>query len=395
MPKVFNWHLNREMDYLYDAQRPAKQFAGIFDLNKCIACQTCTMACKTTWTSGRGQEYMWWNNVESKPRGGYPMTWDLKLMETLGDQSWKGPTYEGKTAFEQENRTNKDNPVAGTRPDDLDYAHPNLGEDETNRILETHGAYLPTMPSIFWMFYLPRICNHCTYPACLMSCPRKAIYKREEDGIVLVDQERCRGYKFCIEACPYKKVFYNSVTRISEKCIACFPLIENGKIPRCFETCIGKIRIAGFIGKPDSPREDNPIDYLVHVRKLALPLFPQSGTEPNIYYVPPINVPLDFLRMMFGPGAEDAVKTYRDTMLRAREQGLKNLDEDDLKLIGLVALSNSSNRIVHSFKVLRNNLEVVGYNENGGELIKVPILEPQYVRDFFDKTRNVYRYNIT
>jgi len=393
--KVLNWQINRQMEYLYDARRPSKQFAGVFDLNKCIACQTCTMACKTTWTSGRGQEYMWWNNVESKPRGGYPMTWDLKLMETLGEQSWKGTTYEGKTVFEQENRQNKDNPVAGYRPDDLDYAHPNLGEDETNKIIETHGAYLPAMPSIFWMFYLPRICNHCTYPACLMACPRKAIYKREEDGIVLVDQERCRGYRLCVEACPYKKVFYNSVTRISEKCIACFPLIENGRIPRCFETCIGKIRIAGFISKPDSPRADNPIDYLVLLRKVALPLYPQSGTEPNIYYIPPINVPLEFLRMMFGPGADNAVKIYRETMLRAREQGLRNLNDDDLKLIGLVALSNSSNRIVHSFTVLRDSLEVVGFNQNGGTIIKVPILEPQYVRDFFDKNRNVYRYNIT
>ena len=395
MARVFNWHIGREMNYLYEAKRPKRQFAGVFDLNKCIACQTCTLACKTTWTSGRGQEYMWWNNVESKPRGSYPLTWDLKLMESLGEQRWSGEKYEGKTVFELEERPNKYNPVAGYMPADYDYAYPNLGEDETNAVLETQGGYFPQMPKPLWMFYLPRICNHCTYPACLAACPRRAIYKREEDGIVLVDQERCRGYRYCVEACPYKKVFYNMISRIAEKCIACFPLIESGRIPRCFETCIGKIRIAGFIDNPESPNPENPVEYLVLVRKVALPLFPQSGTEPNIYYIPPINVPVNFLKMMFGPGAENAVKTYSRTMQRAREMGLENLDDEDLKLIGLVALANSTNRIIHRFKLVRESLEIIGYDDHGGELVKTPIKEPTYVREFLDSRLAVYRHNIT
>ena len=72
------------------------------------------------------------------------------------------------------------------------------------------------------------MCNHCTYPACLSSCPRGSIYKRPEDGIVLVDQERCRGYQECVKVCPYKKVFFNPMTGTSEKCIGCFPKIEEG-----------------------------------------------------------------------------------------------------------------------------------------------------------------------
>jgi ferredoxin len=67
------------MSYWYPENRPEKQFAAVFDTNKCIACQTCTLACKTTWTSGAGQEYMLWNNVETKPYGFYPLSWDLKL----------------------------------------------------------------------------------------------------------------------------------------------------------------------------------------------------------------------------------------------------------------------------------------------------------------------------
>ena len=64
------------------------------------------------------------------------------------------------------------------------------------------------------------------YPGCLAACPRKAIYKRKEDGIVLIDQKRCRGYRKCVEQCPYKKPMFRGLTRVSEKCIACYPRIE-------------------------------------------------------------------------------------------------------------------------------------------------------------------------
>ena len=86
MARVRNWQIQREMSYWYPEARPKKQFAAVFDVNKCIACQTCTLACKTTWTSGKGQEYMLWNNVESKPYGFYPLAWDVNILERLGPQ---------------------------------------------------------------------------------------------------------------------------------------------------------------------------------------------------------------------------------------------------------------------------------------------------------------------
>ena len=89
MARVYNWQIGRQMSYWYPESRPQKQFAAVFDINKCIACQTCTLACKTTWTSGKGQEYMLWNNVESKPYGFYPLAWDVKLLEKLGPQPWE------------------------------------------------------------------------------------------------------------------------------------------------------------------------------------------------------------------------------------------------------------------------------------------------------------------
>ena len=71
--------------------------------------------------------------------------------------------------------------------------------------------------------YFPKSCLHCEDAACVTVCPTGASYKRAEDGIVLVDQQRCRGYQECIQACPYKKVFFNVINRASEKCIGCYP----------------------------------------------------------------------------------------------------------------------------------------------------------------------------
>ena len=128
--KVYNWQLKREMAYKYPEARPQKQVAWIFDTNKCIACQTCTMACKMTWTSGKGQEYMWWNNVETKPWGFYPMGWDVRLLESLGPQAWDGDKYIGKTIFEQDIAGEE---IMGFSPEEDDWLNPNLGEDEVSQ----------------------------------------------------------------------------------------------------------------------------------------------------------------------------------------------------------------------------------------------------------------------
>jgi nitrate reductase beta subunit len=374
MARVKNWQIGRDMSYWYPEARPKKQFAAVFDTNKCIACQTCTLACKTTWTSGKGQEYMLWNNVETKPYGFYPLAWDVKLLEELGAQSWAGHRYEGRTLFEAADAGER---VLGWRPDDLDYAQPNVGEDDCTEEVPGGAHYAGIHAT--WFFYLARICNHCTYPACLASCPRASIYKRPEDGIVLLDQERCRGYRECVKACPYKKVFYNPMTGTSEKCIACYPKMEQGIQPQCFVNCIGKIRLAGWVSTPEEAREDNPIDYLVHVRKVALPLFPQFGLEPNVYYIPPMHVPRKYLGQMFGPGVHKAAKIYREAA-------------QDPDLSGLLALFGSTEKVIPRWR--RRNQTVIGLSETGEEIIRVPAREPIQVLPGFDPAYGVVRTNI-
>lgn len=380
MAKVWNWQLRREMDYPFEEAKPERQVAWVFDTNKCIACQTCSIACKMTWTSGRGQEYMFWNNVETKPYGGYPTAWDLAVLEKIGPGHWDAEgTYHGKTVFEAAD--GRAEQVAGVLPGDMDWAYPNLGEDEIAGGTMPRGAHIAELPHPVWFFYLPRICNHCTYPACLAACPRNAIYKRKEDGVVLIDQSRCRGYRECVKACPYGKPMFRANHKTSEKCVGCYPKLEKGLQTQCVEQCIGKIRGQGFLSDPrEKVRTDHPIDYLVHVRKIALPLYPQFGTSPNVFYIPPVHVPPKFLQQIFGPGVADAVDAY----LGARE---------DEVLAGLLQLFGSSPEIMDRFEV-RDGV-ARAWDASGRAVAEVPVTEPLQMRPAYDAKRKVHRLDVT
>jgi nitrate reductase beta subunit len=185
-----------------------------------------------------------------------------------------------------------------------------------------------------FMMYLPRLCEHCLNPACAAVCPSGAIYKREEDGIVLIDQDKCRGWRMCVSGCPYKKIYYNWSSGKSEKCIFCFPRIESGQPTVCSETCVGRIRYLGVVlydadriaeaaampdekdlyqaqldlflnpndpavvaqaradGVPDAwldAARHSPVWKLAMEWKLAFPLHPEYRTLPMVWYVPPLS----------------------------------------------------------------------------------------------------------
>ena len=409
MAKVYNWHLGREMDYRLEEAHPEWQFAAVFNINRCIACQTCTMACKSTWTFSRGQEFMWWNNVETKPYGGYPHHWDVKLLQKLeeanpGGQVWNGgqqsdrqpySVYQGQTIFEAAAADGNETAI-GYLPTDQEWTSPNLYEDTAKgpkgapNELHTESTQLPEHNT--WFFYLQRICNHCTYPACLAACPRNAIYKRPEDGIVLIDQERCRGYRKCVEQCPYKKAMYRPNMRVSEKCVGCYPRVEGSDpltegVPmetRCVATCVGKIRMQGLVQIENGDwAEDpsNPLYFLVRKEKVALPLYPQFGTEPNIYYIPPRWVPRPYLRQMFGPGVDEAIDRYTNP---SRE------------LLAVLQLFRASQKIIFRYEIEEGekvldgevngrafelfNDTVIGFDKQGNEAVRLSVQEPFHVR---------------
>tara|TARA_R110002096_G_scaffold87751_13_gene201298 strand:+ start:8116 stop:9639 length:1524 start_codon:yes stop_codon:yes gene_type:complete len=354
------------------------QIGMVLNLDKCIGCHTCSVTCKNVWTSREGVEYAWFNNVETKPGTGYPTDWE-------NQKKWNGGWARTKSGKLQPRQGSKWRILANIfgnpnlpeiddyyEPFTFDYDHlksapemqafptarprsvitgermekivkgPNWeeilgGEFETRSKdynfegiqKEIYGEYENT-----FMMYLPRLCEHCLNPTCVSSCPSGAIYKREEDGIVLIDQETCRGWRMCVSGCPYKKVYYNWSTGKSEKCTLCYPRIESGNPTVCSETCVGRIRYIGVMlydadkieeaaNVPDEkdlydaqlgvfldPRDpavieaaradgvpedwikaaqESPIWKMAMEWKIAFPLHPEYRTLPMVWYVPPLS----------------------------------------------------------------------------------------------------------
>ena len=354
------------------------QIGMVLNLDKCIGCHTCSVTCKNVWTSRDGVEYAWFNNVETKPGTGYPTDWE-------NQDRWNGGwtrTKSGKLQPKQGAKwrilanifANPDLPEIDDyyEPFDFDYDHlksapegkafptarprskisgermqkiekgPNweeiLGGEFEKRSQDynfegiqkqIYGEYENT-----FMMYLPRLCEHCLNPACAASCPSGAIYKREEDGIVLIDQEKCRGWRMCVSGCPYKKVYYNWSTGKSEKCTLCYPRIESGNPTVCSETCVGRIRYIGvmlydadkieeaanaaekmdlydaqlgvFLDPKDpaiiaeaqkqgipqdwiKAAQESPIWKMAMEWKVAFPLHPEYRTLPMVWYIPPLS----------------------------------------------------------------------------------------------------------
>jgi nitrate reductase beta subunit len=353
------------------------QISMVFHLDKCIGCHTCSVACKNVWTDRRGAEYMWWNNVETKPGTGYPTKWEDQEIykggwEKDGDSvSLKGAgKLKGlKNIFHNPNMPSlddyyhpwaykysdlftapegNDQPIgravslitgepidikAGPNWDDDLGGSPDYARKDVNfKDLDARDQEAMFQLEQMTMMYLPRICNHCLNPACVASCPSGALYKRGEDGIVLINQERCRAWRMCVTACPYKKSYYNWHTGKSEKCILCYPRLESGQAPACMHSCVGRIRYLGVMlydadriekvassddknllhnhldiyldpfdpsviaearknGVHDSTlkaAQNSPVYKFVKEWGIALPLHPEFRTLPNLFYVPPM-----------------------------------------------------------------------------------------------------------
>ncbi|MEX6722850.1 nitrate reductase subunit beta [Parapedomonas caeni] len=354
------------------------QIGMVLNLDKCIGCHTCSVTCKNVWTNREGVEYAWFNNVETKPGIGYPRDWENQDRWNGGWRRTRGgglePRMGSKWRILAKIFANPDLPEIDDyyEPFTFDYEHlqasaesraaptarprslvtgdrmekinwgPNweeiLGGEFAKRSADynfagvekdIYGAFENT-----FMMYLPRLCEHCLNPTCVAACPSGAIYKREEDGIVLIDQDKCRGWRMCVSGCPYKKIYYNWSSGKSEKCIFCYPRIEAGQPTVCSETCVGRIRylgvllydadrIAGAAATPDpadlhqaqldvflDPHDEavraqaradgvpdawleaarrSPVWKMAMEWKVAFPLHPEYRTLPMVWYVPPLS----------------------------------------------------------------------------------------------------------
>jgi len=377
--------------------RVMAQMGMVMNLDKCIGCHTCSVTCKQAWTNRAGTEYVWFNNVETRPGQGYPRRYE-------DQETWRGGwtlNSRGRLKLKAGGRVRKllgifASPV---QPKLADYYEPwtydyrtlidaPLGDDfpvarpkslitgEDTKItwsanwddnlggVSQQGHLDPIVQQVrresedkikfafeqTFMFYLPRICEHCLNPSCMASCPSGAIYKRAEDGIVLVDQDRCRGWRQCVTGCPYKKIYFNHKTGKAEKCTFCYPRVEVGLPTVCSETCVGRLRYLGLflydadrvtaaaatpnekdlyaaqldlILDPNDPQvvaaarqqgippdwldaaRRSPVYALAKTYKVALPLHPEYRTMPMVWYIPPLSPIVDLLRDQ-GHDAESA-----------------------------------------------------------------------------------------
>ncbi len=375
------------------------QMGMVMNLDKCIGCHTCSVTCKNVWTNRRGTEYVWFNNVETKPGRGYPRDYE-------DQERWKGGwelDKHGRLRLRAGGKLKKlatifHNPDLPTLDDyyepwTYDYEHlisapssdvqpvaqpisqvtgdplklergPNWDDDlagsETSAALDVDRRGLEEQVRIefeqAFMMYLPRICEHCINPSCVASCPSGAMYKREEDGIVLVDQEACRSWRYCVSGCPYKKVYFNWQTGKAEKCNLCYPRLEAGLPTVCSETCVGRLRHLGVVLidsdrveqaasvpdehdllqaqlslflDPEDPevraqarRDGIADDWIEAARRspvyalakrfgVALPLHPEYRTLPMVWYVPPLSPVESLIEHTLDPdaGADDVFGT--------------------------------------------------------------------------------------
>jgi len=359
------------------------QIAMVMNLDKCIGCHTCSVTCKQAWTNREGTEYIWFNNVETKPGIGYPRRWE-------DQDKWNGGwqrTSSGKLKPKSGGRlrklaqifSNPDLPEISDYYEPWTYEYEKLlsapkdqktlptarpisqldgrpldkvewssawdddlgGSTETmhsDPILKQMNLTVKTEIEDSFMFYLPRICEHCLNPACVASCPSGAMYKRAEDGIVLVDQDRCRGWRMCVSGCPYKKVYFNHKSGKAEKCTLCYPRLEAGQPTVCSETCVGRLRYLGVVLydadrvheaasveketdlyeaqrslllDPHDPEviraarengvprtwikaaQESPVWELIARYEVALPLHPEYRTLPMVWYIPPLSPIVD------------------------------------------------------------------------------------------------------
>jgi Fe-S-cluster-containing dehydrogenase component len=209
----------------------AKKLGLVIDLDTCVGCQACATSCKEWNTQGYSAPLNDVNAYGSDPSG----TW---LNRIHG--------YEVKEEGQSQSR----------------------------------------------VVNFPRSCLHCEEPACVTVCPTGASYKRAEDGIVLVDYDKCIGCKYCSWACPYGAREVDPERKVMTKCTLCVDRIydqtkpESDRKPACVMACPTSARLFGDIHDPDSAVSQAIRD------NAGYQLMPEWGTHPANHYLPRRKTPM-------------------------------------------------------------------------------------------------------
>ncbi|MBI5528448.1 MAG: 4Fe-4S dicluster domain-containing protein [Deltaproteobacteria bacterium] len=207
------------------AYDPTKHLYGMgIEINKCIGCGRCMEACKAE------------NNVPKEPF--FFRTWVERYTLKNGH---------GGLAVE------------GIKPGELKPP--------------AAGGEHHTLKS----FFVPKLCNQCQRPPCVQVCPVGATFSTE-DGVVLVDSERCIGCRYCIQACPYGARYLHPVTSTADKCTFCYHRVVKGLLPACVEVCPAQARVFGDFKSKADPLVRFRRMHMLHILK------PHLNTEPKVLY---------------------------------------------------------------------------------------------------------------
>ena len=237
---------------------PSKKKLGlVIDLDICVGCHACAVSCKE-WNAGGIAGPL----TDTDPYGKDP------------DGVWFNRVH----SYELEAVPAAD--AAGSTGQRAQHD----GAQGSATCAATHVASAPQPAQTL---HFPRSCLHCEQPACVTVCPTGASYKRAEDGIVLVDEDKCIGCKLCSWACPYGAREYSVVEGVMKKCTLCVDRIYNEHLeeaerqPACVQACPTRARMFGDLGDPDSE-----VSKLVAARG-GVDLLPQLGYQPVNQYLPP------------------------------------------------------------------------------------------------------------
>ena len=248
-----------------------KKLGLVIDLDTCVGCHACAVACKE-WNDG-GQ---FGPLPDENPYGKEPLgVWFNRVHTYEVRDEGLGARGQGEIKSSASPATFPVKPPTSA-----------AGSDPRGRRCAGPWPLAPG-PSPTMTIHFPRSCLHCETPDCVTVCPTGASYKRAEDGIVLVDEDKCIGCKLCSWACPYGAREYSEVRGVMQKCTLCVDRIYNDSFeeidrqPACVMACPTRARHFGDLGDPDSA-----VSKLVAERG-GYDLMPEMGYKPVNKYLPP------------------------------------------------------------------------------------------------------------
>jgi Fe-S-cluster-containing dehydrogenase component len=202
---------------------PLKLYAMGIQVDECIGCSRCVIACKIE------------NDVPKEPY--YFRTWVERYIIKKDESTVVRSNEGGSGELSQ-----------------------NVGEKEVLR-----------------SFFVPKLCNHCEKPPCAQVCPVGATFK-SDDGIVLIDENRCIGCSYCVQACPYGARYMHPEKHTADKCTLCYHRIKRDLLPVCVEVCPTRARVFG-----DLESGASLLVRLKRMKKIHV-LKPSLNTEPKVFY---------------------------------------------------------------------------------------------------------------